>query len=462
MRTPGVFLFLIVTLLGITLSPARAAQVNEKTILFKGGEEVPGLPDYHSYRIPSVVRAANGNVIAIAEGRVDGAGDSGDIDVIYRVHDGSGWGPIKRMWSKHGNTCGNPTSLLDKETGFIWVMLNYNDGNLAQSDVGEGDRKVYVTWSTDHGQTFALPINISNEVQPRETAWDAVGPGAGIQLERGRHAGRLMFPAIGRHIFSDDNGASWTWGMEVNPGTSESTVLELNDGTLYRNDRAVTTAMKCVFRRPTSMSFDTGLTWTDWNQDNGLLAPGHYNEATGCPLESKGIRRCHASTLRYTAVEPYRVMFANPASSVKRRYMTIRISYDEGETWPISRRLHGGLTGYSSLVKTPDNMTGVLYEQPGEGGRMDVAFHKVNLSWILNGRREPVHPAGNGWLGDYDERSYGWYRSSETGWVFPIVSARADHAYVFFQDVGVYYRAWRSIPNKAYHPGYGWRSLPGG
>lgn len=420
-------------------------------VLFKGDTFVHGLPKYQSYRVPSIIRGENGRLIAIAEARRYSLADSGDIDLVYRTSDDDGacWGPIKRLCDKGENTCGNPTALYDTSTKTVWVMLNYNDGSKVQfpepgeEPIGPGDRQVYVTSYHHDSDSFSEPTPITAQVQPPGMVWDAVGPGLGVQLSHGDNAGRLVFPAIGRHIYSDDHGETWTYGMEPPPGTSEATLTELNDGALLRNDRAVTTALKCTFRRPLSVSEDGGQSWTAWNQDNSLLAPGHYNRDTGCPTRATGINRSHASSRRYTeGTILNRIMFSNPASTVKRRYMTVRISYDEGETYPISRRLHSGATGYSTLTKTADHRTGVLFEvSDKERGTMDIVFKKVSLSWILNGRSEPIYIGGNGWLGHYPihDAEHHNYWSPETGWIHaPFATARSSATWVYLHN----YRDW--------------------
>jgi hypothetical protein len=56
------------------------------------------------------------------------------------------------------------------------------------------------------------------------------------------------------------------------------------------------------------------------------------------------------------------LLFANPASRARER-MTVRLSYDEGLTWPVSRVIHEGPAAYSSLVLLPDSTIGVLFER---------------------------------------------------------------------------------------------------
>lgn len=436
-------------------------------------DRASGLPDYVHYRIPAVVRAMDGTLVAVAEGRMaDGPDDSGNIDVVYRrsTDNGVTWSDIGRIWSKDlpappcsvdycpsGNTAGNPTLLLQTHGAFpgrIWLMMNWHRGDkeMKKRDgftaeqwlqdqrslrpfVPGGDtnhRRFYLTWSDDEGATWAPPVNITGFVyrfeRPCEAGedpaavpcsetyrWDSyhdgVGPGLGVQLQRpGASQGMLVFPAYGRNIYcsgDDDCTQPSNWSVDFVPGgegvvpiTSESSVVELANGDLLRNDRPVKTSMRCTLRNWLT-SGTLGGTWNAYAANDDLLAPSWkydgnqtYSDSgcllTGAEQRARGIRRVHSSMLRYTMSSPERIFHANLASTVKRRYPTIRISYDGGQTWPIGRRLMEDYAGYTALVKTADFKTGILVENGYGAARRKIWWIRVNLDWILNGQPEPA------------------------------------------------------------------------
>ena len=72
-------------------------------------------------------------------------------------------------------------------------------------------RKVYLTRSVDDGMTWSEPQDMTEQLKPDGMVWDAVGPGTGIQTKLGERAGRLVIPAIGRNIYSDDHGEHWVY-----------------------------------------------------------------------------------------------------------------------------------------------------------------------------------------------------------------------------------------------------------
>jgi AcrR family transcriptional regulator len=98
---------------------------------------------------------------------------------------------------------------------------------------------------------------------------------------------------------------------------------------------------------------------------------------------------CQASIIRYTWPDDggrSRILFSNPASETTRERMTIRLSYDEGRTWPVSKLIHRHFSAYSSLVVLPDGMIGLLYEAAEEGERYQrIDFARISLEWLTDG-----------------------------------------------------------------------------
>jgi len=81
-----------------------------------------------------------------------------------------------------------------------------------------------------------------------------------------------------------------------------------------------------------------------------------------------------------------RLLFSNPASTKARIQMTVRLSCDEGKTWPISKLLHEGPSGYSCLTLLPDNRIGLLYERGYKNYRETVTFETFSLGWLTDGQ----------------------------------------------------------------------------
>ena len=143
-------------------------------ILFAAGISVAESPvyragdsGYDTFRIPALIQAGNGDLLAFAEGRVDGRGDAGNIDLVLRRSSDGGttWSDLTTIWNDGGNTCGNPCPVLDAETGVLHLLATRNLGHDHESEIiagtSEGTRTVWVLTSRDHGSTWSSPRNIT-------------------------------------------------------------------------------------------------------------------------------------------------------------------------------------------------------------------------------------------------------------------------------------------------------------
>jgi sialidase-1 len=373
MRT-GAFLFLWASVAFST--PLSGAEL-EQTAVFVSGRD-----GYHTYRIPAIVVTTNATVLAFCEGRKGGRGDAGNIDLVLKRSTDAGktWSEQEVVWNDADNTCGNPAPVVDQETGTVWLLMTWNLGSDVESAIDRGTsrdtRRVFVTHSTDDGRTWAKPAEITAAVKKPEWRWYATGPVNGIQLTRGPHRGRLVIP--GNHtttnlqgqvimrshsIYSDDHGASWHLGGIIEEKTNESTVVEQADGSLLQNMRSY----HGKNRRAVARSRDGGASWSRAELDQALIEPV-----------------CQASMLRASWSgdnNRNRILFSNPAST-KRENMTVRISYDEGKTWPVSRVLHAGPAAYSCLVMLPDGSVGCLFERGEKTPYESITLARFRIAWI--------------------------------------------------------------------------------
>jgi sialidase-1 len=367
------FFVTVATLVVTSAPPARQAAYIE---VYRAGEA-----GYHTFRIPSVIATHAGTLLAFAEGRRAGAGDAGDIDlVVKRSPDGGRtWSGLQVVGDSGPNTFGNPCAVVDRDTGTVWLLTTQNLGTDQEKDIIAGTSKagrtVWVLKSTDDGATWSTPEDITRRVKEPDWTWYATGPGVGIQTR----AGRLVVPAnhavagSGVHrshvIYSDDGGRTWGRGGAVEGGTNESQVVELADGSLMINMR--NHPAKPENFRMVATSGDGGRSWSRAVPDTELIEP---------PAQ--------ASLLRYTPAggdggRP--LLFSNPAST-RRERMTVRVSYDEGATWPVSRVVHDGPAAYSSLVVLPDGTIGLLFERGATSPYETITFARFTLEWLTGGR----------------------------------------------------------------------------
>ncbi len=363
-----------------------AAETHAEDGLHQQDIFVRGSDGYYTYRIPSLVVATNGTLLAFCEGRTTSPSDTGNIDIVLKrsIDGGKSWSAQQIIWDDNGNTCGNPCAVVDQETGVISLLLTRNRGDDHEKEIkvkkSKEGRTVWLSQSKDNGTTWSPPREITSSTKKSDWDWYATGPGIGIQILNGPHKGRLVVPCDYSHlagtnviggshvIYSDDHGKTWRIGGTAEPGMNECQVVELADG-----NGSLLLSMRnhpSGAHRAQSISRDGGLAWTKPAHNSDLIDP-----------------TCEASILRYNWPErktPGRILFSNP-SSTRRRNMSVKLSYDEGKSWPISKTLHEKDAAYSCLAKLPNGNIGCLYERGETNAYEKITFAQFPLSWLETG-----------------------------------------------------------------------------
>ena len=332
----------------------------QKTI-FKAGKG-----GYHTYRIPAILVTQKGTALAFCEGRKNSGSDIGNIDLVLRTSRDGGvtWDAMRVIHDDGENTIGNPCPILDRDTGVVWLLFCRNN------------QQVFVTSSSDDGQTWAAPAEITKDVKPADWGWYATGPCHGIQLRSGRMLApcdhKVVGPAPNHRyshvIYSDDHGKTWKLGGSLPDGTDECVAVEGDDGAVYLNTRGDHKNGRAV-----AWSRDGGLTWSEVRHDAVLQEPV-----------------CQGSAVRLTGAEKHgksRILFSNPGA-LFRVNMTVRLSYDGCQTWAVSRSLWEGPSAYSDLCVLPDMKIGCLYERGKWRPYETITFALFDLPWLTAGKDE--------------------------------------------------------------------------
>lgn len=377
MRIYLVFMFGVI---GCTSAPVSKNDVRPLNYIYEAGQD-----GYACFRIPALVTTTSGTLLAFAEGRKGGCSDTGDIDLVLKRSEngGSSWSDLQIVWDDGDNTSGNPAPVVDHLTGDILLLMTWNLGSDREPAIidqeSQDTRRIFVARSSDDGASWSTPREITTDVKLQNWTWYATGPGSGIQLTKAPHAGRLMvacdhIEAETKHyyshvIFSDDHGATWQLGGSTpQHQVNESEVVELSDGRLLLNMRNYDRAEK---NRKIAWSEDGGQNWSDIQSDTTLIEP-----------------ICQASLHRYQFREDNPgdtrsiLLFSNPASKTDRERMTLRASFDEGETWPVDTLLHAAFAAYSDITRMADDRIGILYEASSEGAEpyKGIVFQTLSLS----------------------------------------------------------------------------------
>jgi sialidase-1 len=373
---------------------------------------VNGSESYTCYRIPSIVRALNGDLLAFAEARLESCSDStGTIHLVCKrsLDNGETWSPLQVIAALEGFVAMNASPVVDQVFGTGRIVVVFRAASHSEWDIARGigiSRAMYLT-SDDHGRTWRPPRDITAFVhKPYNPAYADVCPactlpenqtkdwriqipsqGHAIQLRRlAATRGRLFFAGSltrgNRSIFESENYAFWsddsgeTWQMgEIIPrvGLNEAIAVEMEDGSVIFNTRAYTNGKPDGRRAVTIAHFDADgkIRYEATRRDETLVDPA-----------------VQATLLRYTWSDEVeyggksRLLFANPAHEHARVNLTVRLSYDEGRHWVYSRVIDKGPSAYSDLVTTRDLQIGLLYERGNTGG---ITFVRFSLDWLTNG-----------------------------------------------------------------------------
>ncbi|MFI5697052.1 exo-alpha-sialidase [Kribbella sp. NPDC051586] len=352
--------------------PTQAQAAITQTVLFDKGDA-----GYGCYRIPAIVKTKAGTLLAFAEARRTWCADSQEIDLVLRrsEDDGRTWSATQTVLSGTDSdptavaTRGNPAPIVDYETGRIVLLSTMDPGTTSRP------RTPYAQFSDDDGKTWSKAENIGDQIDDPAWGWYATGPVHGIQLTRGAHAGRLVAGTnydngagknAGQLVYSDDHGETWHKGatdLRSDATPQEISVVEKVDGGVYagaRNNAGTSGAS-----RMSAVSNDGGQTFA---------APFATIAGLTTPVVQGSLQRLRAVDQgdKYN-----RILFAAPADPDRRRYMTIRSSFDEGKTWQTvaeGTRITSDWSGYSDLAILDTGEIGLLYEGGAVDARDQIRF----------------------------------------------------------------------------------------
>lgn len=348
------------------------------TLLFQPG-------DYNStnYRIPGVITAKDGSIVAVTDKRKYNQGDlPEDIDIVCRrsTDGGHTWSEPYTIAQGTGYNHGFGDCVLAWTNDDNGLIAGFVGGVGLWNSTPSNPIRSYIARSYDNGQTWTEPEDItdfifgSNCVVPEHRTWRASFFGSGNGLITS--TGRIMFVAAIREttaqslnnyaVYSDDNGITWHVSGRASVSGDEAKVTELVDGRILMSIRH-------NGKRWYNISNDGGETWqsstSTWND---ITAPA-----------------CNGDMIRYTSVNQgfnkNRLLHSVPFGS-SRTDVSVYISYDEGETWPVRKCIVPYSSAYSSLCVLPDGTIGLYVEEeyPGNSGYSTV-FYNFSLEWLTDG-----------------------------------------------------------------------------
>ena len=381
-------LVVMLHLTGMTVGLGAEPFIHQKDLF------ISGIDDVNIYRVPTLLVSPKGTILAFCEARDGDDSDPTDLVVKRSVYTGRpaepkkfggfprtfgygiNWQRMQVVVPGKGEAIMQNTPVVDRDTGTIFLCCFEVRGGLKEHLKDFFTGRALMVQSTDDGVSWSEPKDITPQV-----GVFVAGPSVGVQLA----SGRLVIPGYTGHggvpdwrsqsmvIYSDDHGKTWKAGGGLSKFTNESQAVELVDGTLMLNARR----HDGVPYRRVALSRDGGETWYKKYDDKALVDPV-----------------CQGSLWRYSKTSSggtNQLLFSNPANAKRndRSNMTVRLSRDEGKSWPVSRQVCAGPSAYSCLAILADGKIGLLYESGDTQPYDKITFARFNIEWLTESAKSP-------------------------------------------------------------------------
>jgi Neuraminidase (sialidase) len=316
-----------------------------------------------------------GTILAFAESRLQHQDDAPHHLVLKRSTDGGlTWGPAQTIEQSIAGECwANPTALVERNSGRIFLFYVLNEHNSATRVFYRTSDDDGLSWSPRHEVTE--PLTADNPY-----GWTVFmpGPGHGVQLSNGR----LILPLWARKeitlsaterdygnrlLYSDDQGETWHAGgivpLNRELRNNESRIVELSDGMLLWNARTFSRNHRAM-----SLSRDQGMTWSPMVPYTKLPVQYACDGGFVTWANAPGYER---APLLYSTISKQR---HDPENTLQ-----VYLSVDDGNSWPLSKTVHNGPCNYSDIAVMPDGTVVVLY---GAGALPQCRSAAVSVSCV--------------------------------------------------------------------------------
>lgn len=386
------------------------------SVLFRTGVAVrqSGQDGVHTSRIPGIATSKKGTLLAIYDARYESSRDlQGHMDIaMNRSFDkGESWKPMqiildKKQWGglpERYNGVSDACVLVDDRTGDIYVaglwmhgVLDGKTGKWVEGMTQDSTRWIHqwvakgsqpgvgvketsqflITKSTDDGNTWSEPINITAQTKRPEWWLYAPAPGHGIVLKDGT----LVFPTQGRDkdglpfsniTWSKDGGKTWFTSNPAYNNTTECMAVELENGSVMLNMRDNRNrGSKEVNGRRICVTSDLGETWTEHPTSRKAL------------IEPTCMASIHRHVYKEKGVEKSILLFCNPESYNRRHRMTLKVSFDDGQSWSDTKKIlldEYDNFGYSCITSVDETTIGIFYES----SQAQMTYQQVSLKELI-------------------------------------------------------------------------------
>lgn len=236
---------------------------------------------------------------------------------------------------------------------------------------------VWMSYSDDDGRTWSSPRDITASLRRRGMKFLGIGPGKGIVLKWGPHAGRIIIPAYStnwkshlrgsqssRLIYSDDHGKTWHTGKAVNDNRVLSNGEKIHSLTMDNKKEQNTESVPVQLKNGDIKLFMRNLTGNlevATSKDGGETWQNHvkrYKEVHDAYVQLSAIRFEHDK-------KEY-ILLVNANGPGKKRqdgYARLaQVNRNGSFKWLYHHHIQDGSFAYNSVQQLNNDQFGVLYE----------------------------------------------------------------------------------------------------
>ncbi|HEO4113689.1 TPA: exo-alpha-sialidase [Streptococcus agalactiae] len=236
---------------------------------------------------------------------------------------------------------------------------------------------VWMSYSDDDGRTWSSPRDITASLRRRGMKFLGIGPGKGIVLKWGPHAGRIIIPAYStnwkshlrgsqssRLIYSDDHGKTWHTGKAVNDNRVLSNGEKIHSLTMDNKKEQNTESVPVQLKNGDIKLFMRNLTGNlevATSKDGGETWQNHvkrYKEVHDAYVQLSAIRFEHDK-------KEY-ILLVNANGLGKKRqdgYARLaQVNRNGSFKWLYHHHIQDGSFAYNSVQQLNNDQFGVLYE----------------------------------------------------------------------------------------------------
>lgn len=365
----------------------------------------------HPYRIPAITTLKNGNILAVADFRWDGADiGMGAVDLVGRISkdNGATWGDQfniaegTRIKDDKARGYGDAAIVTDRESGKVLIMC-CTGSVFYSSGTRENPLRSARLYSEDNGETWSQPEDITDQMYallPNSTG-QFIGAGK-ICQSRVTKVGNYyrlyaaLCTRIGNYvIYSDDFGQNWSvlGGNETScaPSGDEPKCEELPDGSVVLSSRKYNGRYFNIYKF-TDVASAAG-SWLGVVSSNDIDGGLKFNSnSTNGEIQLVKVIKNDDESFHYMMIQSVPYGPLNDGDEARSNVSIFYKVFDEytmssttdiATGWNLGMQFKHNKGAYSTMCIQPDKNLGFFYEEGP--GNYCMVYRPVSIEQLTNG-----------------------------------------------------------------------------